>query len=80
MVAVEISCGILPGTPHHQTLPARLPSMQALADCVSEEQLAKKQIYPDIKDLREVSATVGARRSCAQCSPSFRPSRACFGG
>ncbi|KAL4430559.1 hypothetical protein ABPG77_005799 [Micractinium sp. CCAP 211/92] len=33
---------------------------QALADCVTEEQLDKKQIYPDIKDLRKVSATVAA--------------------
>eukprot|EP00887_Chlorella_sp_A99_P008008 scaffold12.g8008.t1 len=28
---------------------------QALADCVSEEQLAQKQLYPVLKDLRQVS-------------------------
>lgn len=30
----------------------------ALAACVSEEQLGQKRLYPDIKDLREVSAKV----------------------
>lgn len=33
---------------------------QTLADCVSEDLLAKKQIYPDIRALREVSAKVAA--------------------
>ncbi|EFN55561.1 hypothetical protein CHLNCDRAFT_35453 [Chlorella variabilis] len=33
---------------------------QALADCVTEEQLQAKQMYPNIKDLREVSAKVAA--------------------
>lgn len=34
------------------------PCLQALADCVTEEQLQAKQMYPNIKDLREVSAKV----------------------
>lgn len=33
---------------------------QALADCVSEEQLEAKRLYPEISDLREVSAKVAA--------------------
>jgi malic enzyme len=32
--------------------------VQALADCVSEEQLEAKRLYPEISDLREVSAKV----------------------
>jgi hypothetical protein len=32
--------------------------LQALADCVSEEQLGKRQIYPNITELRQVSSKV----------------------
>lgn len=33
--------------------------MQALADAVSEEQLGRKEMYPEITQLRAVSCKVG---------------------
>ena len=35
------------------------PPPQALADAVSEEQLGRKEMYPEITQLRSVSAKVG---------------------
>ena len=38
-----------------------IAAARGLADCVSKEQIAKGNIYPEINNLRSISATVGLR-------------------